>query len=413
MTGHTKATLLVGASWRRLLVLLIGGLVSIPYGAIVIWAVALWTSDDAAWYARWSSVAVGVLLIVPAILPVTRALERTVASQLLDISVPEPRVRAQFSDTARGALFFAGHIASGGILILGIAFVFPLLVVLIGDGLGGTGAGAELMRDAFAVAVVDEATALALGAVASALIVGFTIGACYLLPWYAALLLGPSRDEQRARDAEAASAAQRRGALARDVHDSVGHALTVTTMQAFVARREIEHDPDAARAALAEIERVSRSAVAELDYVLSVLRDGEGARDDRAADTRTLGDVGLLAEETRAAGFAVELAMEGEPERLPASLGREAYRVVQEGVTNALRYAATPRVCIEIALSGDDLRIHIDNETAAVRAIDGRGLVGLRERVIVLGGECHVTVGDGRWRLTAVLPTRGPTGSAA
>ncbi|WP_167131994.1 sensor histidine kinase [Paramicrobacterium chengjingii] len=413
MTGHSKVASLVGAAWRRLLVLLIGGLVAIPYGAILIWGVALWTGDDIAWYARWSSIAVAALLIVPATLPVTRALERTVASQLLDSVVAEPRARATFADTARGALFFAGHIASGGILIVGVAFVFPLLAVLIGDALGDKETGAELMRDAFAVSVVDHATALVLCAIASVLIVAFTIGAGYLLPWYATLLLGPSRDEQRARDAEEASATRRRGALARDVHDSVGHALTVTTMQAIVARRTMESDSDAARAALSEIERVSRSAVAELDYVLSVLRDGEAARDDHAPNRRTLGDVALLAEETRAAGFSVELCLDGDPERLPASLGREAYRVVQEGVTNALRYSATPCITIEIVVGRDQLSIRIDNDTEAIRVIDGRGLTGLRERVSVLGGECQIDVSDGRWRLAATLPTHGPAGGAA
>lgn len=381
--------------------LLIGGLVALPYGAIMLWGITLWANEGIPAYARWSSIVVIALLIVPAVLPVTRALERTVAAQLLDAAVPEPQGRTTFADSARGALFFAGHIASGGILIIGIAFVAPLLVVLISDAAAspGDGEGLALLREAFSITAIDPASALIVCAVATVLIVGFTIGACYLLPWYATLLLGPSREEQRAREAEKRSAQHRRGALARDVHDSVGHALTISTMQAALARHTLNNDPDAARAALAEIERVSRGAVAELDYVLSVLRDGDAPRDEQAPDLRTLGDVERLVDETRSAGFDVDLNIDGDARHLPASLSREAYRVVQEGVTNALRYAAAPQLALEISAGADEVSICLKNETTALRAIDGRGLTGLRERVAILGGTLSVSIDAGRWLL--------------
>ncbi|PFG30294.1 sensor histidine kinase [Paramicrobacterium agarici] len=411
MAEHTQKTRVVATAWRRALVLLIGGLVALPYGAIAVWSLGLWITGGPL-SARLSSLVVLALLVVPAVLPVTRALERTVANQLLDTAIPEPQRRATLADTGRGALFFAGHIASGGILILGIAFVFPLCAVLIGDALTSTGSdeGAALLRDTFSITEIDATTALIVGGLAAVLIVVVTIAAAYLLPWYATLLLGPSRDEQRASEAEAARAGQRREALARDVHDSVGHALTVSTMQALVARGAIERDPDAARAALDQIERVSRAAVAELDYVLRVLRDGDEPRDDRAPDRRTLADVDSLARETRAVGFEVDLCVDGHPEKLPASLGREAYRVVQEGVTNALRYAATPRVTVSIVIDDEELSVLVENETSAVRVIDGRGLAGVRERVAVLGGESSVDIVAERWRLSARLPVRGPQG---
>ncbi|MCW4459034.1 sensor histidine kinase [Microbacterium sp. MPKO10] len=411
MTERTRAASVASTAWRRLLVLLIGGLVALPYGAIAIWVLSLWAAEGVPAYVRWSSIAIVVLLIIPAVLPVTRALERTVAAQLLDTAIVEPRRRATLADTARGALFFAGHIASGGILILGIAFVFPLAAILLGDlAAGGGGSEAtELLNDVVATIPVDPATVLIGCVIVTALIVAFSIGAGYLLPWYAALLLGPSRDEVRELEDAAARAQRRRGSLARDVHDSVGHALTVSTMQATFARHALENDPDAARAALVEIERVSRGAVAELDYVLSVLRDGHESREEHARSGRTLADVRQLADETRAAGFDVDLRMDDLAATLPASLGREAYRVVQEGITNALRYAATPHVDVVAVVSGGDLVIRIENETTAVRVVDGRGLAGARERVAMLGGTFSARVEDGTWRLTVHVPVAGPT----
>ncbi|WP_437582953.1 sensor histidine kinase [Paramicrobacterium sp. CJ85] len=410
MTTRTGASSVAATIWRRLLVLLIGGLVALPYGAIGIWAVSVWVSGQLPLAARLTSLVIVAILVIPAVLPVTRALERTVANQLLDTAIPEPRHRTRPADTARGALFFAGHIASGGILILGIAFVFPLLTVLIADAVAARPSeeSATMLRELISVTDVDPAMILIICALASALIVVCTIAAGYLLPWYAQLLLGPSRDELRARDAERTREQQRRGELARDVHDSVGHALTVTMMQALVARGAVESDPDAARAALTEIERVSRGAVAELDYVLSVLRDGDGPRGDRAPEQRTLADVERLVAETRATGFEVDLRIDGALAALPASLGREAYRIVQEGMTNALRYATTPRVTVALTAGAEEVSVVIENETDAARVIAGRGLTGLRERVTLLGGTASTGIHSGRWRLAARLPVRGP-----
>lgn len=94
-TVTTGASSVAATIWRRLLVLLIGGLVALPYGAIGIWAVSIWVSGQLPVAARLTSLVIVAILVIPAVLPVTRALERTIANQLLDTAIPEPRHRTR------------------------------------------------------------------------------------------------------------------------------------------------------------------------------------------------------------------------------------------------------------------------------------------------------------------------------
>ncbi len=95
VTTRTGASSVAATIWRRLLVLLIGGLVALPYGAIGIWAVSIWVSGQLPVAARLTSLVIVAILVIPAVLPVTRVLERTVANQLLDTAIPEPRHRTR------------------------------------------------------------------------------------------------------------------------------------------------------------------------------------------------------------------------------------------------------------------------------------------------------------------------------
>ncbi len=412
--------------WRRGLFLLIGGLVAIPYAIILVWAGAAWlapveTRVPGIFWLRAAVFLIVALLAVPAFLPVTRTLERTAANQLLDLSVPEPTHRASPVDVARGALYFAGHLLSGGLLLFALGFALPLAVTFVVDAGTGSADAVGLARGILPGIDTDTAVMLTLATTGVALVC--TVGAGILLPWYSTMLLGPSAEEQLRVAAARAATLARRNDLARELHDTIGHALTVTTMQAALARRTLESEPErtlAALAALAEVERAGRAAVADLDYALGILRQAEpgepgaGRRTASTAPQRTLGELDKLVTETRAAGIDLRVIIADHLSALPTSLGREAYRIVQEGLTNALRHASIARATLTVTVT-DDVSITVVNPAMRVneRAVDtgrggnareGRGLAGIRERVALLGGTCVVGQIGGEWRLTVRLP---------
>lgn len=414
--------------WRRGLFLLIGGLVAIPYAIILAWAVAAWlapgeTRLPGLFWLRAAVFLIVALLAVPAFLPITRTLERTAANQLLDLSVPEPTHRASAVDVARGALYFAGHLFSGGLLVFALGFALPLAVTFVVDAATGSADAVGIARGVLPEIDTDTAVMLTLATTGVALMC--TVGAGILLPWYSTMLLGPSAEEQLRAAAARTAALARRNDLARELHDTIGHALTVTTMQAALARRTLESEPERTLAALAEIERAGRAAVADLDYALGILRQAEPGEPGAARGTaptapqRTLGELDELVTETSAAGIDLRVIIDDDLSALPTSLGREAYRIVQEGLTNALRHASVGRATLTVTVT-DDVSITVVNPATRVneRAVDtgrggsgdggnareGRGLAGIRERVALLGGTCVVGQAGGEWRLTVHLP---------
>ncbi|WP_167043375.1 histidine kinase [Salinibacterium sp. ZJ454] len=399
---------------RRTLFLLLGGLVAIPYGAITLWGLTVFFSPEpAASETAARATVIGVLLVMalPAVLPVTRTLERAAASQLLDQDIPEPRHRATAADVARGALFFAGHLLSGGVLVFAVAFLVPIAVTVIADAATGRDAGASSLLSVLGdlgdfgdFGSVVAGSVVVVTIVATVLAVAVSVVAGYLFPWSARQLLGPSPADRRAAAAEELAKLARRTELARELHDSIGHALTVTTVQAAAARRVLASDPDRAMLALAEIERAGRAAVADLDYALGVLRAGESHGD--TAPTRSLAEVEQLVAETRAAGIDLSFTSAGDLESLPASLSREAYRITQEGLTNAIRHASETSASLLIWRDAEHLHLRMSNPGGRARARRGRGISGIRERVTILGGTCSIGSRDGRWVVEVSLPLR-------
>jgi signal transduction histidine kinase len=223
-------------------------------------------------------------------------------------------------------------------------------------------------------------------------------------------VLGPSPAERLAGELESARAAQRRLAegnrLARELHDSVGHALTVTTLQAGAAARVLGSDPEFVARALDAIAETGRTALDDLDHVIGLLRDGgpDGAGDRHAVPD--LGDLDALLDGTRSAGVEVTASVEGEIAALPAVVSREAYRIVQEGLTNALRHAGPVPVELRVAVGADRLDLELRNPlgAGAGRAGGGRGLAGMRERVGVLRGELVAGPDPPGWRVAVRLP---------
>ncbi|MCY0952233.1 sensor histidine kinase [Streptomyces sp. H27-S2] len=253
-------------------------------------------------------------------------------------------------------------------------------------------------------------------------------GAGALLARAAPVLLGPTAADRLAEAEERAADLAVRNRLARELHDSVGHALSAVTLQAVAARRVLGTDPGFVREALAAIEDTTRRTVGELDAVLGLLRDGDPARADAAPAPTLAADLDGLLARTRAAGTPVTVHQDpgpaGDWSGLPAIASREAYRIVQEGLSNALRHGSGP-VDLRVRLrrggpSGPrvhpDLEITMTNPPTAPdgrepgrepRTTGGRGLRGAAERAALLGGSVEAGPHQGGWRLRAVLPLAG------
>lgn len=202
-------------------------------------------------------------------------------------------------------------------------------------------------------------------------------------------------DAARSRDLAAAAEQARRLAeerteLARELHDSVGHAVNVMVMQAGVGRRVFADNPEFAREALGHIETVGRDALGELDSLVRVV----------LPDPPSLT---LLAERARAAGREVRLTTEDV--ELGAGPAHALHRIAQEAVTNALRHTETGRIDVGLRLVGNTAVLEVVNEgSALVAGPHGRGLANMRERARQAGGECEAGPFDGGFRVRATLP---------
>ncbi|GAA3479914.1 sensor histidine kinase [Streptomyces yanii] len=238
---------------------------------------------------------------------------------------------------------------------------------------------------------------------------GCAAAAGALLARRAPLLLGPTPDDRLAAAERRAADLAVRNRLARELHDSVGHALSAVTLQAGAARRVLDSDPEFVREALAAIEETTRRTVGELDSVLGLLRQEDEGEDGLTGPTLDALD-GLLAR----CGVPVSYVARGDPGTVPAAVSRAAYRIVQEGLSNAARHGgrAAP-VELRIAVCDEELAITLDNplsgRTPVVRPGGGRGLRGIAERAVLLGGRAEAGPhDDDRWRLTARLPLHIP-----
>ncbi|WP_416873090.1 sensor histidine kinase [Kitasatospora sp. SC0581] len=248
-------------------------------------------------------------------------------------------------------------------------------------------------------------------------------------------LLGPSPTERLAEVELRAERLLERNRLARELHDSIGHALTVTVLQAGAAREV--GDPAFVAKALEVIEETGRQAMEDLERTLVLLRETPAGANGVATEQPGIDQLPALFDTARAAGSPVEARMEVPPGTLPGVLSRESYRIVQEGVTNALKYAPGEPVDIRIAVREGQLELRCANRLpgagrSAVGAAGpagpagsarppaggagrgathkgGKGLRGIRERATLLGGEAAAGVsqeGGGEWVLTVRLPLR-------
>jgi signal transduction histidine kinase len=176
--------------------------------------------------------------------------------------------------------------------------------------------------------------------------------------------------------------------IARELHDIVAHAMSVITVQAGTARMVMDRSPEVARDALGAIEGTSRQALQEMRRLLSVLRDDSDGGAEALAPARGLADLDSLVEAAEAAGVRVELRRQGDPLPLPAGADLAAYRIVQEALTNVCKHARATSASIVVRYGPGEVAVEVtDDGVGGAPAGDGHGLVGMRERAALYGGE--------------------------
>ncbi|MEU9110671.1 histidine kinase [Streptomyces sp. NPDC048483] len=350
------------------------------------------------------------------------------ANRLLGAELPAPlELRAgespggRWVNRLRTAAWLVAHMALGGVVtgLTGLLMFTAVTFASVWMSGGGTvdALGQPLTVDSGLPGL------WAWGAVAGclAVIVAVCAGAAAALRLLALVFLDHRPAERLAAVEERMRQLALHNRLAQELHDSIGHTLTASTIQAAVAGELLERDPDAARRALSSIEETSRAAMDDLDHVLGVLREGRSPR----APQPTLGDLGPLVERVRRAGAELSVETLGAVDRIPATASREAYRIVQEGLTNALRYGTKTGVVLKVAEQDGWLTVEltnpVDSGAGCFRSGDrrgqGNGLAGIAERVRLLRGEMSAGTtqsGDGegdeqggtRWRLLARIPLR-------
>jgi signal transduction histidine kinase len=207
------------------------------------------------------------------------------------------------------------------------------------------------------------------------------------------------------------AAVNERGRLARELHDVIAHSVSVMTVLSTAARRVVEEDPPRAAQALEAVERTGRDAMSEMRRMVSVLRPQ--ADEDMLVPQPGLEDLPSLVEQMKSAGLQIDLRVEGHARRVPAGLGLSAYRILQEALTNTLKHAGPVGAEVIVRYRTEDIELEcLDQGPRSTvepgNMSFGQGLIGMKERVALLGGEMSARqLRDRGFRVHARLPLRG------
>ncbi len=204
-----------------------------------------------------------------------------------------------------------------------------------------------------------------------------------------------ARLEREREERDARAVADERVRIARELHDVIAHNVSVMVVQASAGEELFDTDPTRARESLSSVAATGRAALAELRRLLGVIRTEEGS--DAAASYTPQPGIAYLDEligQVRETGLAVELSVLGEPRELPEGVGLCAYRIVQEALTNTLKHAHATHAQVSVRYVDDALELRVLDDgrrTAPASAANGgqggHGLIGMRERVALFGGE--------------------------
>ncbi len=248
-----------------------------------------------------------------------------------------------------------------------------------------------------------------------------TLWVSFSVVWVLGIAFGLYRNSARTADQRARVIAEEREAhaqaavgderarLARELHDVVGHTLNVVVIQAAGARRVCDTKPALAKEALAAIEHASRQALMDMERMLGIMRERDHT-DERFDVQPGLRQLQALATQVSEAGLPVELTVDGTPVELAPSVDLSAYRIVQEALTNSLKHAGPARAHVVVRYGQTDLELEITDDGRGGLPGDGswsggRGLLGMKERVALFGGELRVGPRpEGGYRVWARLP---------
>ncbi|GAB3141807.1 histidine kinase [Amycolatopsis stemonae] len=393
------------ATYRRWVYLVLGGAISVPY--LLFSVVAVPSLLPFVTTVGRATVFGGLLTLLvmagTAFLPAVHVLESTAVRELLDDPVPgappKPRTR---QGRLRAAAMFLLHVVAGFVvslfsLLAPVAIGVSISAVFTGQ-LVQTGEGDEVR-----VPTGWASAWLPVVFVAGTVLLGYAVWAVGgLLRRAAAGLLGMSAADRIAELERRTGQLAERNRLARELHDSVGHALSVVTVQAGAAQRTLRTDPDFTERALGAIEESARTALDDLDHVLGLLREEAAGRTPQPALT----ELPTLLETTRLAGTDVTADIGGDLAVVPAVVSREVYRILQECLTNAVRHAGRVPVTLAVDVAAHGLVARVANPlgTGSARSGGGRGLRGMTERVTVLGGELSAGRVDERWEVVVRVP---------
>jgi signal transduction histidine kinase len=216
------------------------------------------------------------------------------------------------------------------------------------------------------------------------------------------------RARQSEREAERErrlASAEERTRIARDLHDSAGHAVNVILVQAGAARLLLERDPARSRAALRTIEDVARETLVEIDQLVRALRDPGGT--DGVEPPAGLAALDTLLARSRAGGLDVEIEERGDRRALPPGVDQAAYRILREALTNASRHG-TGTARVELSYGATALEVAVTNPLPpdAPEQRAGHGLVGMQERAALVDGTLEAGVDGGSFEVRATLPYR-------
>ncbi|MHC3472215.1 sensor histidine kinase [Streptomyces sp. 7R007] len=364
----------------------------------IVWP-AMWLFVDEAW---WTWAAAAALLVPAGLVPAMRTVEGLQARLLLTghrhdsegagiVVAPS----ASWSDRGRLVVWLQARLLLGCVASMLIVQLLLASVGLVSGVFGGdVGQGALLHLDGrqwwHVLLVLPVLAALAVT----------VAGSGHLVTALAHRLLGPSPAERLAALEERTEQLLERTRIARELHDSIGHALTVAVVQAGAARAA--GDPAFTDRALDAIEETGRAALEDLERVLGVLRESSRPVGGRP----TLVDAGRLLESARASGAKVDADLTGSLDTVPDPVSREGYRILQESLTNVLRHAGAVPVRVRVDVGDGALALEVRNPLTAPVPGPGRGsgLRGIRERAALLGGRARTGPDEGDWQVRVELP---------
>nr|WP_232328312.1 histidine kinase [Kibdelosporangium sp. MJ126-NF4]CEL20466.1 two-component system sensor kinase [Kibdelosporangium sp. MJ126-NF4]CTQ97691.1 two-component system sensor kinase [Kibdelosporangium sp. MJ126-NF4] len=398
-------------TYRRWTYLVLGAALIVPFAfagvAIVPPVLRLLLPADTAEQPLVVAVTMALAIVVWAagtsFIPAVRVVEGTAARELLGSGVPiQASMRATNLEARwKTCQWFLVHIVVGA--VIGALTLFVPIGLLQSFVAPFTGEWLVIQDSPVRVpAGWQSAWIPAVAVVMTVLLVHLVNLAGVGMTKLSQVLLGPTPADHLAELKQRAEQLAERNRLARELHDSVGHALSVVTIQASAAGRVLDTDPKFAQRALSAIEESARAALADLDHVLGLLREDKPGTQPQ----HTLADLDHLLGTIRLAGVTVETTITGDVPGLPFAVSTEAYRIVQECLTNALKHAGKVTVTLGVAAGHDALEVVAANPLTGHPSPPrgGRGIAGMRERATVLRGQIEAGPDAGTWRVRARIP---------